>query len=76
MILEGIVTTVGESGAMHLAPMGPRVDATMKRFMLRPFHTSQTYRNLAAHGEFAQFKRSDVEGMISGITSFLADYLK
>jgi len=33
-------------------------------------------RNLAAHGEFAQFKRTDVEGMISGIDSFLADYLK
>jgi hypothetical protein len=33
-------------------------------------------RNLAAHGEFAQFKRTDVEGMISGIESFLADYLR
>jgi len=33
-------------------------------------------RNLAAHGEFNQFKRSDVEGMISGINTFLADYLK
>lgn len=33
-------------------------------------------RNHAAHGEFDQFKRSDVEGMISGINSFLGDYLK
>jgi hypothetical protein len=33
-------------------------------------------RNLAAHGEFNQFKRTDVEGMISGINSFLADHLK
>ncbi|HWQ90493.1 MAG TPA: DUF4145 domain-containing protein [Clostridia bacterium] len=32
-------------------------------------------RNLAAHGEFAQFKRSDVEGMVAGISNFLADYL-
>jgi hypothetical protein len=33
-------------------------------------------RNLAAHGEFSQFKRSEVEPMITGINSFLADYLK
>lgn len=33
-------------------------------------------RNLAAHGEFAQFKRTDVEAMIAGINCFLADYLK
>ena len=33
-------------------------------------------RNLAAHGEFTQFKRGDVEAMISGINNFLADHLK
>jgi hypothetical protein len=32
--------------------------------------------NLAAHGEFTQFKRNDVEAMISGINNFLADFLK
>jgi len=32
-------------------------------------------RNLAAHGEFAQFRRTDVEAMIAGINQFLADYL-
>ena len=33
----------------HLAPMGPRVDArTSAAFLLRPFPTSQTYRNLPA----------------------------
>jgi hypothetical protein len=60
MILEGIVTTVDASGAMHLAPMGPRVDATMERFMLRPFSTSQTYRNLVAHGEGVLHVTDDV----------------
>ncbi|MBI1830113.1 MAG: DUF447 family protein [Planctomycetes bacterium] len=30
---------------------GPRVDAEMRRFLLRPFHTSQTYQNLRYHGE-------------------------
>ena len=32
-------------------------------------------RNHAAHGEFSQFKRSDVEHMVKGVRNFLADYL-
>lgn len=51
MILEGIVTTVSLDGQVHIAPMGPRVDAAMQRFVLRPFPTSQTYDNLTKHGE-------------------------
>jgi hypothetical protein len=51
MILEGIVTTVCPDGGVHIAPMGPRVDAAMQRFVLRPFPTSQTYRNLREHAE-------------------------
>jgi hypothetical protein len=31
-------------------------------------------RNKAAHGDFDQFKRTDVEQMLQGITNFLADY--
>jgi hypothetical protein len=60
MILEGLVTTIDPSGAMHLAPMGPRVDARMERFLLRPFTTSQTYRNLVAHGEGVLHVTDDV----------------
>src|SRR3982751_3336999 len=51
MILEGIVTTLSPEGAVNVAPMGPLVDAAMTRFVLRPFRTAQTYRNLKAHGE-------------------------
>jgi hypothetical protein len=51
MILEGIVTTVGPDGAINIAPMGPIVDASMKRLRLRPFKTAQTYANLKHHGE-------------------------
>ena len=51
MILEGLVTTTSADGTPHLAPMGPRVSADMRSFVLRPFPTSQTYRNLARHGE-------------------------
>lgn len=51
MILEGIVTTIDEQGVVNVAPMGPRVDPKMKRLVLRPFKTSQTYQNLKVHGE-------------------------
>ena len=51
LILEGLVTTIGPDGAINLAPMGPIVDAGMKRLLLRPYNTSQTYQNLKAHGE-------------------------
>ena len=51
MILEGIVTTVSADGELHLAPMGPRIQADMQHFLLRPFPSSQTYRNLVVHPE-------------------------
>jgi hypothetical protein len=60
MILEGIVTTIDESGEVNIAPMGPRVDADMQRFLLRPFNTSQTYRNLKSHGEGVLHVTDDV----------------
>jgi uncharacterized protein len=60
MILEGIVTTVSPSGEVNIAPMGPRVDAGMTRILLRPFPTSQTYRNLKAHGEGVLHVTDDV----------------
>jgi hypothetical protein len=60
MILEGIVTTVGPDGAVNIAPMGPVVDAAMQRFVLRPFPTAQTYRNLCHHGEGVLHVTDDV----------------
>jgi hypothetical protein len=48
LILEGIVVTVDAEGAPNIAPMGPRVDRDISRLLLRPFQTSQTYRNLKA----------------------------
>ena len=51
MILEGLVTTLNADGSPHLAPMGPRVEADFSRFVLRPFPTSGTYRNLLAYPE-------------------------
>ena len=60
MILEGIVTTVSTAGVLNIAPMGPHVGADMKRFILRPFQTAQTYRNLREHGEGVLHVTDDV----------------
>jgi len=46
MILEGLVTTLDEDGTPHLAPMGPIVDESMTRLVLRPFRSTRTFRNL------------------------------
>jgi hypothetical protein len=60
MILEGIVTTLAPDGTVNIAPMGPRVDAAMHQVLLRPYHTSQTYRNLKRHGEGVLHVTDDV----------------
>jgi uncharacterized protein len=53
VILEGVVTTLGASDALNIAPMGPEIDPelNMTRFVLKPFRTSTTYQNLKARGE-------------------------
>jgi len=60
MILEGIVTTISPDGTLNIAPMGPRVEPDMDRFVLRPFRTAQTYRNLCDHGEGVLHVTDDV----------------
>jgi hypothetical protein len=52
MILEGLVTTLDEDGAPHLAPMGPEVSGTeFDEFILKPFQSSHTCQNLLRHSE-------------------------
>ena len=60
MILEGIVTTVNPEGVLNVAPMGPSVGTDMRRFLLRPFRTSTTFRNLRASGEGVLHVTDDV----------------
>ena len=61
MILEGIVTTVSPDGRGQHRPDGAaRRCRTCERFLLRPFPTSQTYRNLKAHGEGVLHVTDDV----------------
>lgn len=61
MILEGLVTTLDASGQVNIAPMGPIVDHAMSRLVLRPFQTSQTYRNLKVHPSGVFHVTDDVE---------------
>ncbi|MHB1424268.1 MAG: DUF447 domain-containing protein [Gemmataceae bacterium] len=64
MILEGIVTTISETGTVNIAPMGPQVDVDaageLTRFTLRPFRSAQTFANLKAHGEGVLHVTDDV----------------
>ena len=48
MILEGLITTRNADGQVHVSPMGPEVeeDGPLQTFVLKPFDTSCTYRNL------------------------------
>ncbi len=60
MILEGLVTTLSPSGELNVAPMGPRVEPEMRRFVLRPYRSSTTYGNLKATGEGVLHVTDDV----------------
>lgn len=51
LVIEGLVTTVDADGQINIAPMGPRVDRHFKYLTLRPFKTSQTYKNLVQNPE-------------------------
>jgi hypothetical protein len=73
------ISLKGPNGAF--LSLGPLVDALKKAEVFNEAKAKQLrawadLRNLAAHGEFSQFKRGDVEHMIAGINGFLADYLK
>ncbi|HEY2413406.1 MAG TPA: DUF447 domain-containing protein [Pirellulaceae bacterium] len=60
LILEGIVVSCDETGATNIAPMGPRVDRQLTRFVLRPFQTAQTYQNVKATGHCVFHVTDDV----------------
>lgn len=60
MILEGLVTTLDADGSPHLAPMGPRMGEYGDTFLLRPFPSSTTYRNLKRHPEGVLHVTDDV----------------
>jgi hypothetical protein len=61
VILEGVVTTLDEDGAVHVAPMGPEVADGFERVVLRPFQTSRTFANLKRTGQGVLHVTDDVE---------------
>lgn len=60
MILEGIVTTLNQDGSVHIAAMGPEVEEEGQSIVLKPFQTSQTFRNLERHPEGVVHASDDV----------------
>ena len=66
MILEGLVTTIGKEGKIHVAPMGPRVDSSMSQLLLRPYLSSQTCQNLLKHPEGVFHVTDDVTLIAQG----------
>lgn len=61
LILEGIVTTQNADGSTNISPMGPRSDREITYLVLRPFKSSQTYRNLKYHPDGVFHLTDDVE---------------
>lgn len=61
MILEGIITTINADGSVNISPMGPRVDDALGQFVLKPYQTSTTYRNLKRTGQAVFHVTDDVE---------------
>jgi len=61
LILEGIVTTLNADGTVNISPMGPAVDPSMTRLVLKPYQTSTTYQNLKRTGQGVFHVTDDVE---------------
>jgi hypothetical protein len=61
VILEGIVTTLDADGSVNISPMGPEVDESMTRLVLKPYQTSTTYRNLKRSGQGVFHVTDDVD---------------
>ena len=53
-ILEGLCTTRNADASVNVAPLGAIIEGDFQRFVLRPFPTSVTYRNIkrSGHGVF------------------------
>ncbi|GFE69000.1 DUF4145 domain-containing protein [Chroococcus sp. FPU101] len=72
------ISTVNSKG--EKLTLNPLIDELKKAGVFNELKAKQLrawadIRNKAAHGEFDQFNRSDVEVMIKGINEFLANYL-
>jgi hypothetical protein len=71
VILEGIVTTLNADGGPNISPMGPLVDESMTRLVLRPYQTSTTYQNLKRTGQGVLHVTDDVEMLARAAVNLL-----
>jgi hypothetical protein len=71
VILEGVVTTLSKEGTLNVAPMGPKFGQNPQRFVLRPYKTSTTYRNLKESGEGVLHVTDDVLLIARGAVGML-----
>ena len=46
MIIEGLITTEDADGRPHVSPLGPVVDSACESWTLRPFKSSNSFKNL------------------------------
>jgi hypothetical protein len=83
---KGLRTLCGQQNIPTATPKGeaktlnPLIDDLRKTGLYNELKAKQLrswadIRNKAAHGQFDEFNRKDVEQMIQGVTNFLADYL-
>ncbi len=70
-ILEGLVSSTRADGSPHLAPMGPEVEGSMDRLVLKPFQTSTTYQNLKRSGRGVFHVTDDVEQLARSAVGML-----
>jgi hypothetical protein len=73
VILEGIVTTLDEDGAVRVAPMGPTVEPDWQRLQLRPFTSSHTFENLKRTRQGVFHVTDDVELIARAAVGQLAE---
>ena len=59
--VEGIITTMNADNSVNISPMGPRVDASLTTFVLRPYQTSTTYKNIKRTGAAVFHVTDDVD---------------
>ena len=71
LILEGIVVSLDAAGKANIAPMGPLVDREITTLVLRPYQSSQTYRNLKQTGRGVFHVIDDVELLARAAVGFL-----
>lgn len=72
LVIEGIVTTLNDDGTANVSPMGGLVDRAISQLTLRPFQSSQTFKNLLRHPEGVLHVTDDVELLAHAAVNQLA----